>query len=566
MAVANAAINIIVLGVSGLLSIPALTNFFAKPEPEKITVNIGIGATNSSVAVPGGSNGPGGNTPHVELYDVNGHSMGRAVSDVVVVDGGTVGVTISGQEGSVASETPVYISLEAGGSDEVCISWFTTTSGSSDGADFRSWNGVTAKACNLPWYPSTAAFPGVSVPFQPPCFWMSNDGRFVDAFSARLTDFFFPGSSGPANATATQWSKFPETLCHAPGRQQFYKNPGVCIPFYPSGLAAVNQKDPNTGFDVDFNAIQSSFTQTCSIAGIPFNCEVDLARGVEGANHGCTATNGIIDDPDLTLPASITSQLKSSLVFNLGPPPSPPVDGAGAFGGVVGTITADTPPPQTSDGVGAFGGVVGTIAADTPPPQTSIGVGAFGGVVGQIPARARRAADRASILQRRANADMETLLTVNSEQPAITAAPTMPPKKQRKQRAAPAPAPMPKPVVKRHAPVLDRHVEKRAEQPHRWCQEGQLVISEHSGHSAAEVCESKTSWGPDFISVVEGIYCDMCERRSYPLCNNKVVRAGGGSANGTCFHMESKQLRATSGRHSERSVPVKRYHNVRYWK
>jgi hypothetical protein len=482
--------------------------------------------------------------------------MGRATSDVVVVDGGTVGLTISGKEGSVASETPVYIALEAAGSDEVCISWFTTTSGSSDGADFRSWNGVTAKACNLPWYPSTAAFPGVSVPFQPPCFWMSNDGRFVDAFSARLTDFFFPGSSGPANSTATQWSKFPDTLCNAPGRQQFYKNQGVCIPFYPSGLDSVNKKDPNTGFDVDFNAIQSSFTQTCSFAGIPFNCEVDLARGVEGADHGCTAANGIIDDPNFTLPASITSQLKSSLVFNLG-------------GGA-----APAPAVQTEDGVGNFGGVLGTITADPPALQTSDGVGAFGGVVGLpaftdgqvIPARARRSADRAAVLQRRANADMKTPLTLNNEPPAITAAPKMPPKKQRKQRAAPAPAPMPKPVAKRHAPVLERHVEKRTEQPHKWCQEGQLVVSEHPGHSAAEVCESETSWGPDFISIVEGIYCDMCERRSYPLCNSKAVRARGGSASGTCFDMKSKQLRAPLSRRRDQSVPMKKYNKVRHWK
>lgn len=37
------------------------------------------------------------------------------------------------------------------------------------------------------------------------------------------------------------------------------------------------------------------------------------------------------------------------------------------------------------------------------------------------------------------------------------------------------------------------------------------MISEHSAHSAREVCGS-SSWGPDFVSVAEGVYCDMCKR------------------------------------------------------
>ena len=51
---AGVALNIVVLGFTGLLSLPALTNFFAVPTPEKITVNIGIGALNSSAPLPSG--------------------------------------------------------------------------------------------------------------------------------------------------------------------------------------------------------------------------------------------------------------------------------------------------------------------------------------------------------------------------------------------------------------------------------------------------------------------------------------------------------------------------------
>lgn len=51
---AGVAFNIVILGFTGLLSLPALTNFFAVPTPEKITVNIGIGALNSSAPLPSG--------------------------------------------------------------------------------------------------------------------------------------------------------------------------------------------------------------------------------------------------------------------------------------------------------------------------------------------------------------------------------------------------------------------------------------------------------------------------------------------------------------------------------
>jgi hypothetical protein len=110
-------------------------------------------------------------------------------------------------------------------------------------------------------------------------------------------------------------------------------------------------------------------------------------------------------------------------------------------------------------------------------------------------------------------------------------------------------------------PVIHRRMENRAEEPHRWCKENQLVISEYEGHSAVEVCESESSWGPDFVSIAEGVFCDMCERQHYPLCGKE----SGGS---TCFDLSTQQLRAPAPTRFRRDVrvPIKRYDDVRHWK
>ncbi|PVH75622.1 hypothetical protein DL98DRAFT_536434 [Cadophora sp. DSE1049] len=405
---AGTAINIIVLGLTGISSIPALTSFFAAPVPEQILVNIGVGATNSEI-LPDGN--PAGKAPSASVFDVNGNLLGFASgADTTIADGGSLKLSIGGEEGGLTSITPNY--------------------------------------------PSTAQFPGLTTSYKPPCFWMSNDGRFPKGFSARLSDFFFPGSSGPANETATQWTEFPDTLCHAPARQQFYKETGDCIPFYPSGLDVVNQKDEQ-GFDVDFIAIETSHTITCSNAGVPWNRDVQLEATPVPATQPSA-------NPALTIPPGVT--LQSSL--NLG--------------------HLRRTPQTTSSG----------------------------------------------------------------EPPHITAAPI--PKHQPKSQ--------PKVELSKKNPIINRQIEKRAERPHEWCEENQLVISEDTGHSAVEVCESLSSWGPDFVSVQEGIFCDMCLRKTYPLCG------GGGGATRTCFDLEKKQLIALARVRRSEGVPVKRYVSVRHWK
>ncbi|KAK5074994.1 hypothetical protein LTR64_001199 [Lithohypha guttulata] len=67
-----------------------------------------------------------------------------------------------------------------------------------------------------------------------------------------------------------------------------------------------------------------------------------------------------------------------------------------------------------------------------------------------------------------------------------------------------------------------------------------LVVSNVTSHSAREVCESRTSAGPDFVGVVEGLFCDMAEKILWPLCDAGIYT--------DCFDLESKILRSSRQR------------------
>ncbi|KAF4629234.1 hypothetical protein G7Y89_g8907 [Cudoniella acicularis] len=206
---------------------------------------------------------------------------------------------------------------------------------------------------------------------------------------------------------------------------------GLCIPFYPSGLSSVNGKV--NGLDPDFDAIESSFIITCSSAGIPFNSNVDIGQpGFGTTTADLPNTNFSIDtNPDVILPASLT--LQSSL--NLGPLRRDVDDNS----------YVDEPPVIT--------------ATARPTPNL------------RFPAR--------GVSQKH-----------KQEAPAITAAPHLILPEKKSTRAVPKKEKNLK--REKQEPVLNRRVEKRAEQLHQWCEENKLVISEFSAHSALEVCESES--------------------------------------------------------------------------
>lgn len=95
----------------------------------------------------------------------------------------------------------------------------------------------------------------------------------------------------------------------------------------------------------------------------------------------------------------------------------------------------------------------------------------------------------------------------------------------------------------------------------------QLIISNITSHSAKELCESHTSAGPDFVSTIERLFCDMAEKVLWPLCSEDSSYA--------CFDLDAKKLRwggvdATHGVKSElrvrsEDVSEKSYRSVQNW-
>ncbi|KAF2195023.1 hypothetical protein K469DRAFT_743711 [Zopfia rhizophila CBS 207.26] len=51
---------------------------------------------------------------------------------------------------------------------------------------------------------------------------------------------------------------------------------------------------------------------------------------------------------------------------------------------------------------------------------------------------------------------------------------------------------------------------------------GTLIASYHAQHNATALCANPMSWGPDFVSLDEGIFCDMTTRTTWPLCGNYI--------------------------------------------
>lgn len=104
--------------------------------------------------------------------------------------------------------------------------------------------------------------------------------------------------------------------------------------------------------------------------------------------------------------------------------------------------------------------------------------------------------------------------------------------------------------------------------------QGHLVTSGHAAHSAKELCESGTSAGPDFVSTVEGLFCDMAEKEVWPLCLGNVT-----NSTQACFDTSTNTMQGGSNSTSQgnstgiwrrdyasgRPIPDKSYTSTHEW-
>ncbi|KAM0425253.1 hypothetical protein ACHAPT_009570 [Fusarium lateritium] len=71
-------------------------------------------------------------------------------------------------------------------------------------------------------------------------------------------------------------------------------------------------------------------------------------------------------------------------------------------------------------------------------------------------------------------------------------------------------------------PVPPPKNRKRAIGPKRRDTSGaRVIVTKEAGYNTTELCESDTSWGPDFVSLDEGLYCDMDSRELFPVCGEE---------------------------------------------
>ncbi|OTB04414.1 hypothetical protein M426DRAFT_11561 [Hypoxylon sp. CI-4A] len=62
-----------------------------------------------------------------------------------------------------------------------------------------------------------------------------------------------------------------------------------------------------------------------------------------------------------------------------------------------------------------------------------------------------------------------------------------------------------------------------------------LVMSNSDEHTADELCESETSYGPDFVNVAHGKFCRMSDKTQWPVCD-------GAEVTDNCFNTDTQQL------------------------
>ena len=69
--------------------------------------------------------------------------------------------------------------------------------------------------------------------------------------------------------------------------------------------------------------------------------------------------------------------------------------------------------------------------------------------------------------------------------------------------------------------------------------ESSLVVSNSASHvgTAKELCDSESSYGPSFVSTVDGQYCDMSSKTLWPVCTSSD------SNDAACFDLADKKLR-----------------------
>lgn len=89
-------------------------------------------------------------------------------------------------------------------------------------------------------------------------------------------------------------------------------------------------------------------------------------------------------------------------------------------------------------------------------------------------------------------------------------------------------------------PSADRQLKKQSESKRSLAQRqeamsDEVVISSRPGNDVFDLCGSETSLGPDYVSLAEGMFCDMSTKTLWPLCGDLLAKG--------CFDVEEKKMK-----------------------
>ncbi|KAF1973809.1 hypothetical protein BU23DRAFT_638997 [Bimuria novae-zelandiae CBS 107.79] len=498
--------------ISGITMAAALL-----PVEDMPVARIGIGSTELGAQKDARTNGV---MPNLYLYDVRGKrfakrgmfsSVEKSISGLSELTNGSR--TESGDliedgvnemkdfiilAGTEKTTKPEYLTIQARTNDAACVSC-------ASGAK-RIWHAGDVKTCEEQggggfYYPSPNTDPDTN--FRPGC---------------------------------------------APGRMSLYKifdgERPECIPYYDKILERFKQdevdekKGINEGFDKDFQAVVDghtlslrnfffkpsrkaiSFEHTCDYSKYKlFNQEMEPGRThvtdtPKARKHKEAAAAKAIEEADAAARAAAeekTRQEAEAYWSEEGINPNGPPPGTRSFGGVAGLIPADqagkpVDPEEAANNLEEFNEQQASNSNDAAPTITSITTSEPTGNPGAGPVIE---------ISRRVKRSLQ--------------------QEQQDEEA------------KATEKVLWRREQLRAQG--NSCVD-RLTISHHAEHSAREVCGMQYSWGPDFVSMVEGLYCVICERELYPLCAHERQL--------DCFDVDERVLR----RKESLWQRVKRYVNV----
>ncbi|KAI0021539.1 hypothetical protein F4780DRAFT_778578 [Xylariomycetidae sp. FL0641] len=88
-----------------------------------------------------------------------------------------------------------------------------------------------------------------------------------------------------------------------------------------------------------------------------------------------------------------------------------------------------------------------------------------------------------------------------------------------------------------------------------------LTVTDHHDHDVRTVCASLNSVGPDIVSLREGLFCDMRNRRLYVVCPAAATRPG----EEDCFDLDLKAIRTVGPDGLVRRAAESPYSHFRHW-